>query len=70
MKTLELNGKMVCLVTLSPTSAFHKIDKEGNLSYDPDYGSPIGTWRTIELPSGNWSILGWSDEITEEQARG
>ncbi len=31
----------------------------------------INNWVTdIKLPAGNWKILGFTDEITEEQAKG
>lgn len=26
--------------------------------------------RNIELPEGKWELVGWSDELTEEQAKG
>ena len=62
MKTLELNGNVVCLVP--PPNLLHHI------GYNEAGVYLQFTAPTNWLPSGNWSILGWSDEITEEQAKG
>lgn len=75
--TTTLNGREILLVEVPEGSEIEKFITKGDdirpsfISYEEvdDDGNIIGgSWNYVDLPSGNWKLLGLSSEITEEIA--
>jgi len=69
MKTLELNGREILAVEVPEGSYLPDIYEDKGKNYI-DYWHNVHEYSQIELPSGNWQILGRPSEITEDVARG
>lgn len=66
MKEIQTNGKTILFVEV-PEDVIFRIEYDGLLAYqDADSEMP----NFINIPSGNYQILGKSTELSEEQIKG